>query len=101
MAFRHVVMFRWEDSVDADHIEAVRNGLSALPAEIEEIRSYVHGSDAGIGEGNFDYVCVADFDDMQAYITYRDHPKHQQLIQELIRGHVAERAAVQYEYDAD
>ena len=29
--------------------------------------------------------------------TYRDHPQHVQLIEELIKGHVANRAAIQYE----
>ena len=35
----------------------------ALPATIEQIRSYVHGTDVGVSAGNFDYVLVADFDD--------------------------------------
>jgi hypothetical protein len=97
MPFRHVVMFTWEEHVDAEHIDLVRSGLSALPIEIDVIRNYAHGSDVGISEGNYDYVVVADFDNVNDYRTYRDHPQHVLLIEELIKGHVARRAAIQYQ----
>lgn len=98
MPFRHVVMFQFADHVDADHIERVRSGLSALPAQIEQIRSYLHGTDVGISEGNYDYVLVADFDTAQDFVTYRDHPAHVLFIEEVIKGNVASRAAVQYQF---
>ncbi len=97
MPFRHVVMFKWEDHVDADHVDRVRSGLSALPTEIDVIRNYVHGSDVGVSEGNYDYVVVADFDNVNDFRTYRDHPQHVLLIEELIKGNVASRASVQYQ----
>ena len=100
MPFRHVVMFEFADHVDDDYAERVRTGLSALPAQIEEIRSYVHGTDVGISEGNFDYALVADFDSVQAFITYRDHPAHVLFIEEVIKGNLKGRAAVQYQYGA-
>lgn len=49
--------------------------------------------------GNFDYVVVGDFADAQAYLVYRDHPVHQQLITEVLAPLIAERSAVQYELD--
>lgn len=101
MPFRHVVMFRWADYVDGAHVDRVRDAFDALPDAIPEIRQYVHGSDVGVAEGNFDYVVVADFDDVAGWRTYRDHPTHLVLIEELIKGHVAERAAVQYQTPAD
>ena len=97
MPFRHVVMFKWADHVDDEHVERVRSGLSALPIEIDEIRNYVHGSDVGISEGTYDYVVVADFDNVNDFRTYRDHPQHVLLIEEEIKGNVAERAAIQYQ----
>ncbi len=97
MPFRHVVMFTWEEHVDADHVDLVRSGLNALPIEIDVIRNYAHGSDVGVSEGTYDYVVVADFDNVNDYRTYRDHPQHVLLIEELIKGHVAQRAAIQYQ----
>jgi hypothetical protein len=96
MPFRHVVMFKWNDGVAADHADQVRDGLNALPPAIEQIRSYVHGPDVGVSEGTFDYVVVADFDDVDDFRIYRAHPAHVLLIEELITGNVAERASVQY-----
>jgi DNA-binding Lrp family transcriptional regulator len=97
MSFRHVVMFRFEDHVDDEHVARISEALSALPAAIDVIRDYVHGRDLGVSEGNYDYVVVADFDDVDGYCTYRDHPQHVAMIAELVKGNVAERAAVQYE----
>jgi hypothetical protein len=95
--FRHVVMFRWTDEATDDDVAAIAAGLSDLPTQIPEIRVYRHGPDAGVNDGNFAYVVVADFDTVDDYLVYRDHPTHQQLIAERIRPFVAERAAVQYE----
>ena len=90
-------MFRWAEHVDADHVQRVRDALDALPAAIPEIRQYVHGSDVGVSEGSFDYVVVADFDTVADWRVYREHPTHLVMIEELITGHVAERAVVQYQ----
>ena len=101
MSFRHVVMFKWEDHVDEAHVEQVHAGLAALPDDIDVIRSYVHGPDLGVSEGTYDYVVIADFDDLDDFLTYRHHPLHVQLIDDLIAGHVADRASVQYRTDLD
>ena len=95
--FRHVVMFRWTPDTSAASKAAVVSGLAALPAEIAAIRGYRFGPDAGLGEGNWDFVVVADFADADGYGLYRDHEAHQALIAERIRPIVAERAAVQYD----
>lgn len=95
--FRHVVLFRWvPDSTDEQRAR-VAEGLAALPAAIPEIRTYRFGPDAGLADGNWDYVVVADFDDQAGYETYRDHPAHQDFIATVMRPVLAERAAVQYE----
>ena len=97
MPFRHVVMFRWADDVEPDHVTGVRAALDALPGAIAGIRGFVHGSDVGVSEGNFDYALVADFDDADAWRAYRDHPQHQLFLAEHITGKVAERVAVQFQ----
>jgi hypothetical protein len=93
---RHVVMFRWADDVDDSHVTEVARRLDELPAAIPEIRAYRHGRDAGVNEGNFDYVVVGDFDSVADYVVYRDHPVHAAFIADVIAGRVADRAAVQY-----
>lgn len=93
---RHVVMFRWTEDTTADHVRVIQERLGGLPAAIPAIRRYELGPDAGLNEGNYDFVVVADFADPEDYVAYRDHPLHQAVIADHIRDHVAARAAVQY-----
>lgn len=98
--FRHVVMFRWKPETPADTKDAVAAGLAELPIAIPEIAAYRFGPDAGLRDDNWDYVVVADFDDVAGYEIYRDHDVHQALVGEKIAPHVEARAAVQYTIDA-
>jgi hypothetical protein len=95
--FRHVVMFIWTSEATQEQKAAVAERLSELPAVIPEIERYEIGDDAGINEGNHDFVIVADFADRESYLVYRDHPVHLAMIAETIKPIIAERAAVQYE----
>jgi hypothetical protein len=94
--FRHVVMFRWTAEASAESKAEVASGLAGLPAAIDTIRAYRFGPDAGLAAGNWDFVVVADFTDVDGYLVYRDHEVHQALIAQAILPIVAERAAVQY-----
>lgn len=97
MPFRHVVMFKFVEGLSADKINAIRNGLNSLPPQIEQIRRYAHGPDLGISADNFDYVLVADFDDVESWIAYRDNPIHKQYVADNVTGNLVGRCAVQYE----
>jgi hypothetical protein len=94
--FRHVVLLRWKPEATEAQRRAVDAGLSELPGLIPEIRNYVFGTDAHINAANFDLAIVADFDDVDAYLVYRDHPDHQHVIRERIQPILADRAAVQH-----
>ena len=95
--FRHVVLLRWIPDATAEQRAAVESGLAELPSLIPELRSYIFGADARVSEGNFDLAVVADFDDFDGYLVYRDHPDHVAVLTERIRPILAELAAVQHE----
>jgi hypothetical protein len=97
--FRHVVLLRWIADATEEQRSHVTSGLAELPGLIPEIRDYRFGADAHMSEGNFDLAIVADFDDVDAYLVYRDHPDHVSLIKERIRPILADRAAVQHEIE--
>lgn len=97
---RHVVMVRLTQDMTAAQKEALRAGLGRLPEVIPGIRSYRFGDDAGLNEGNFDFVVTADFDDADGYLAYRDHPDHKRLVAELLGPFVTKRASVQFEWQA-
>lgn len=96
---RHVVMFSWNETVDAGHVQAVAHQLNELTALIPEIVTYQHGPDAGVNAGNFDYVVVGDFATVEDFLVYRDHPDHQAFIANYIAGRLHSRSAVQYAID--
>lgn len=97
--FRHVVNFRWNAQSSPEHIAALTTALSGLPAVLPDLRRYAFGTDAGINEGNFDFAVVAEFDDSDGYLAYRDHPDHARIIVELIAPYLEERTVVQFAFN--
>jgi hypothetical protein len=95
---RHIVMFRWIPEATQEQKRRVTAELSRLPALLPVLRAYDMGADLGVNQGNFEWAAVADFDDLEGYLTYRDNPEHRAIIAEFIRPIAAERAAVQYEF---
>jgi hypothetical protein len=96
--FRHVVMLRFTEKATEAEKRALRDGLATMPEQIPEVRAYRFGDDAGLNPDNYDFVVVADFEDRDAFLAYRDHPAHQKLVADLLRPIVAHRAAVQHEW---
>ena len=95
---RHVVVFRWNDSVTDEQLGSMSAALDALPGAIPEIVTYRHGRDLGLAPTNFQYSITAEFASVDDFAVYRDHRDHQQFIADHITGRVADRAAVQFEY---
>jgi heme-degrading monooxygenase HmoA len=91
----HVAMFRWKPGTAEAEVDALSQGLAGLPAAIPEIRSYRFGRDAGLRDGNDDYVVVAEFDDAAAFRRYADHPAHRDVIVNLLQPIADSRHAVQ------
>ena len=93
---RHVVMMQFAPHATDEDVDALMEGLRALPSLVPEIRTYSFGLDAGLVEGNFDLVVVADFDDVDGYLAYAANADHQALLADRIKPFVAGRTAVQY-----
>lgn len=94
--FHHVAMFRFEEGTTDAQVAAVTAGLAALPDQIDVLVGYRFGPDAGVTEGSWDYVVVADLRDADAYPVYRDHPVHRAVVNDLIAPLVVEAARVQF-----
>jgi hypothetical protein len=93
---RHVVMFRWKEGVDDAHVQATARALRALEGQIPEILSYSCGPDLGVAATNYDFAVSAQFAGTDEFVTYRDHPAHQAVVQTLIVPFAVERCAVQF-----
>ncbi|SRR5579883_242625 len=96
--FRHVIMFRWKDDATEQQKQAVRDGLAGLPEHIPEIRSWHFGDDVGLYPESYHFALIADFDTVDDYIIYRDHPVHLQMIADHVTPILVQYIRAQYEW---
>jgi hypothetical protein len=95
---RHTVMFRWIPEATREQKERAKEELGRLPLLIPEVRAYHVGEDLGlVGEVNFDFALVADFDDLEGYLAYRENAEHQKIVETFVQPIAGARGAVQYE----
>jgi hypothetical protein len=95
--FVHTVQFKWKPGITEADLAGIREALSGLPGQIAEVKHYIFGSDAGMVQGNFDFAIVAQFDNVDAWRVYNDHPVHDAVRKNVLGPHIAERAAVQFQ----
>jgi hypothetical protein len=93
----HVVLLHWNQECTAAAVQAVTDGLAALPGQIPQIRSYHFGPDLQVGDRNADYVLVADFESEADFRTYVDHPAHVALMKNLTGPILASFSSAQFE----
>jgi len=94
---RHVVLFTWTEGMTDAMEQQFAAELTALAATLPGVRAYHAGSDAGITEGNYEFAVVADFDDVDSYLGYRENAEHKDIIRRFSGPHAKSRAAIQYE----
>jgi hypothetical protein len=94
---RHVVLFTWSDTADADRRARSIEALRGLRETVGGMTSLIVADDLRLAEGNADTVLLADFPDLDAYRTYQRHPAHVAVLDEHVRPFLAGRRAVQYE----
>ncbi len=94
---RHVALFTWTEGMTDAMEQQFAAELTALASSLPGVRGYRAGADAGINAGNFDFAVVADFDDADSYLAYRDSAEHRDIIGRFSGPNTKSRAAVQYE----
>lgn len=96
---RHIALITFHPGTPASAVEALIDGLAALPEQIPSIRAYAFGRDAGLGQDNDEFAIVADFDDADGYRAYASDPAHQAVIVNLLRPIRATRHGIQFYFD--
>ncbi len=76
-------------------IEAAANAHSTLPDQINVLRKFRCGPDAGITDGARGYAVVAILDDANSYLAYHDHPAHVAVLRDSIAPIKSEAARIQ------
>jgi hypothetical protein len=94
---RHVTLFRWNESATPQLEQQIAAELAELRPRLAGNHSLYAGPDIGLIDGNYDFAVVADFDDADTYLGYRNHPEHQDIIKRLSAPITKERVSVQLE----
>jgi antibiotic biosynthesis monooxygenase (ABM) superfamily enzyme len=92
----HVVTFTLKPDAPADLVDRIGEALDALAATLPAMRSLAVGKDLGLREGNASFAIAAQFDDVDGFKLYADHPEHLRVIKELISPNISERHPVQF-----
>ncbi|MGI9610637.1 MAG: Dabb family protein [Acidimicrobiia bacterium] len=95
--FRHMLMIKLTRDVTGDQKDALVAGLSKLPDIIDVIRRYEFGFDLGLGDENYDFALVADFDSKKDWELYTAHPDHQLVVHNVVRPIADQLIRTQYE----
>lgn len=96
---RHIVLFTWKAETTDEQKDRVASELSMLSRTVPGIRAYHFGADAGlVAAGNADFALTADFDDADAYLVYRSHPAHIEVLDKTISPILERRVAAQLEF---
>ncbi len=74
---RNVVLAKLKSGYDATEVQQIQQGLRDL--NCPGTQRYTVGCDAGLREGNWDFVIVADFEDTAAYQRYDGDAEHNRL----------------------
>jgi Stress responsive A/B Barrel Domain len=92
----HVVTFHLKPGAPADQVERIGEAVYALGATLPEVRSVAVGRDLALREGNASFAIAAQFDDVEGFKVYADHPEHVRIVTELIAPHIESRHPVQF-----
>jgi hypothetical protein len=95
MSFTHIVTFKWKD--DGFDAEPVADALKQLVPQLDGVVDYTCGPDIGLTPTSYDFAVVGSFASRNHFLTYRDHPEHQRIINEMIVPNLDRRTVVQLE----
>ncbi len=94
---KHIVLLSWKEGTSEEAVAAVTAGFARLRDELDEIKHYEFGPDAGIYRGNADYALIGEFDNEEDLKAYVMHPRHQALLAEVTGPILASFQSVQFE----
>jgi len=94
---KHIVFIKLRPDAGADQRQEIIDGLRALPAQIDVIRSYEVGEDVLKSPRSWDVALIGTYDSLEALKTYNEHPAHVAVVQK-IRAISEGAASVDFEF---
>ncbi len=93
----HLVLLKLKDGTPEEAIGAIVDGLRALPDQIETIRELSCGLNFSERGQGFQIGLRVRFDDRAGLEVYGPHPAHQGVVAKLIRPHLEDIVASDFE----
>ena len=93
---RHVATFTFIERATQAQKSALDSALQRLPDTVDSIKSYTCRPNIG-SPGNHDYIVIGDFDDMDGYHRYANHPDHLGVIETYVKPILDTVARIQIE----
>lgn len=97
---KHIVLFGLDDTMPGNkkaHLTEIKKRLEALTQEIDALKGMQVKFNVNPAE-KYDFMLIADVEDMDALGVYAGHPSHVSIVKELIAPYKVSRACVDYEY---
>ena len=94
---RHCVLFRWLPDTTDEQVDEIAKLLVDYVGTLDGVVSYRFGRDIGVTDGTYDFAVVGDFESRDAYVAYRDSPRHVEIVKGIVAPLLADRASVQFE----
>ena len=95
----HIVLFKWNEGVAPEAIEAAVEGLKALRFKIPGIIDLSIGANFSERNKGYDTGLVVRFENREALEAYGPHPEHQTVVQNLLSPIRSDVLAVDYEIE--
>ena len=96
LLIRHVAMFTWTQSAAPAEIQEFASRLSTMPDNVPGIHRYEHGDDLQLGPNTSDYVLVAEFETVEDYRYYANHPYHVAFVEDCVKPILQSISRAQY-----
>ena len=80
---RHVVLFKFKDSVSKAQVKEVVDAFAALPKQIDHIKDFEWGTDVSVEQkaAGFTHAFIVTFDSVAGRDAYLPHPAHKKFVE--------------------
>jgi len=94
---RHIVLLKLKEETSATDIATIKSTLQTMPGQITQIANYSFGEDIAVSDNTADLGIIADFNNVDDFKVYAKHPHHVDAIKNVIKPHVVQKTALQFE----
>lgn len=94
---RHVVAFRFRDTVDDEERARLMDEIAELPVHFPVLGNFQLGRNVSTRDDRYSHAFVTDVDTMEELAGYLSSERHERFVAERFKPLVAERAIVSFE----